>query len=82
MMLMGAIEQMLKGKDLSDEAVHWIIQDISPRLAFLDGRFPPDIFITPKMSSVFAIALRRALQEILKLEIELYYEKCGPEKRN
>jgi hypothetical protein len=77
-MLMRAVKQMLKDRQIPDEAINWIIQDIAPRLAFLDGRFPPDIFRAKGMSPIFAMAMGKALQEILKLEIELYYEKRGP----
>lgn len=78
-MLAGAVKQMLKERGLPDEAINWIIQDVAPRLTFLDGRFPAEIFVAPPgRSSVFAAAMRKALQEILRLEIELYYEKRGP----
>ncbi|WP_424363251.1 hypothetical protein [Methylocystis parvus] len=77
-MLIGAVQQMLKERELPDDAINWIIQDIPPRLAFLDGRFPPEIVLGTGSSPIFARAMTKALQEILKLEIELYYEKRGP----
>jgi hypothetical protein len=76
MVLMETVKQILKERGLSDEAANWIVQDISPRLSFLDGSFPGEKGVKPPgRSSIFAAAITKAFYEMILLETELYYEK-------
>lgn len=77
------LKQMLIEKGLQDDAVDWVIQDITPRLSFLDGNLSSEVFAYPPgMSSLYARAIRSAFQELLGLEVELYYEKSRHENDN
>jgi hypothetical protein len=78
-MLPLVVRQILKHKGLSMEAIDWIVEDVSPRLSFLDENIASDAFVAPPGMSVFFVeAIRQAFDEILNLEIELYNEKGRP----
>lgn len=74
--LRDVVQEMLREKGLDSEATEWILRDISPRIAFLDGSFPLTASSpAPGMSNFFATAIRKAFEEIIDLEIELYQVK-------
>jgi hypothetical protein len=74
--LNDVLQEMLREKGVEKDAAEWVVEDIGPRLSFLDGSFPLDTSMThPGMTSFYAMMIRKALDELITMEIELYRER-------